>query len=49
MKTAKTAKTAIALTLIGLFATNVAMALPGFSEEAPQSSVDTCVAAVERG
>ena len=43
----KNAKTAIAFTLIGLFATNIAMALPGFNEDAPQSSVDTCVAAVD--
>ena len=43
----KTAKTAIAFTLIGLFATNIAMALPGFNEDAPQTSVDTCVAAVD--
>ncbi|MDJ0792784.1 MAG: hypothetical protein QNI98_00980 [Woeseiaceae bacterium] len=43
----KNAKTVAAFTLIGLFAANVAMALPGFDEEAPQSSVDTCVAAVD--
>ena len=36
----------IALTLAGLLAANVAFAVPGFSSEAPQSSVDTCVAAV---
>ena len=36
----------IALTLTGLLAANVAFALPGFSSDAPQSSVDTCVAAV---
>ncbi len=39
-------KTAIAFTLIGLFAANVAMALPGFDRDAPQSSVDTCVAEI---
>ncbi len=43
----KTAKTAAAISLIGLFTANVAMALPGFDEEAPQSSVDTCVAEVD--
>ena len=43
----KTAKTAAAFSLIGLFAANIAMALPGFDEEAPQRSVDTCVAAVD--
>ena len=43
----KTFKTAAAVSLIGLFAANVAMALPGFDEEAPKSSVDTCVAAVD--
>ncbi len=43
----KNAKTIAALSLIGLFAANVAMALPGFDEDAPQSSVDTCVAAVD--
>lgn len=39
-------KTAVALTLIGLFAANVALALPGFEEDAPKSSIDTCIAAV---
>ena len=43
----KTAKTAAALSLVGLFASSVAMALPEFDEDAPQSSVDTCVAAVD--
>ncbi len=43
----KTAKTAAALSLIGLFTANVATALPGFDEDAPQSSVDACVAAVD--
>ena len=37
----------IALTLTGLLAANVAFALPGFSDEAPESSVDACVAAVD--
>jgi hypothetical protein len=37
----------IALTLTGLLAANVAFALPGFTDEAPKSSVDTCVAAVD--
>jgi hypothetical protein len=40
-------KTAISLTLIGLFAANVASALPEFTKEAPQSSIDTCVAEVD--
>jgi len=39
-------KIAISLTLIGLFTANVAFALPDFTTEAPQSSVDTCVAQV---
>ena len=43
----KHAKSAVAFTLIGLFAANVAMALPGFDEDAPQRSVDSCVAAVD--
>lgn len=37
----------IALTLIGLLAANVAFAAPGFSSEAPRSSVETCIAAVD--
>jgi hypothetical protein len=40
-------KRKIALTLAGLLAANVAVAVPGFSAEAPQSSVETCVAAVD--
>lgn len=40
-------KTAISLGLTGLLAANVALALPGFSEEPPQSSVDACVAEVD--
>ena len=39
-------KTAVSLTLIGLFVTNVAFAIPGFTTDAPQSSIDTCVAEV---
>ena len=39
-------KRKIALSLMALLAANVAFALPGFDEEAPQSSVDACVAAV---
>ena len=39
-------KTALSLTLVGLFATNVAFAIPGFSTDAPQNSIDTCVAEV---
>ena len=40
-------KTVISLGLTGLLAANVAFALPGFSEEPPQSSVDACVAEVD--
>jgi hypothetical protein len=36
-------KTAISLTLIGLFAANIAFALPEFQKEAPQSSIDSCL------
>ncbi|MDH5455914.1 MAG: hypothetical protein OEY37_07565 [Gammaproteobacteria bacterium] len=39
-------KIAVALTLLGLFAANVAFAVPGFTSDAPQSSIDTCVAEV---
>ena len=40
-------KTAVSLTLIGLFAANFAFALPDFPKEAPQSSIDACVAEVD--
>jgi hypothetical protein len=40
-------KTAISLILIGLFAANIAFALPEFTKDAPQSSIDTCVAEVD--
>ncbi len=40
-------KIAISLTLVGLFAANVAFAIPEFTTEARQSSVDTCVAQVD--
>lgn len=39
-------KTVLSLTLVGLFATNVAFAIPGFTTDAPQSSIDTCIAEV---
>ncbi len=39
-------KIALSLTLIGLFAANVAYAIPGFTTDAPKSSVETCVAEV---
>jgi len=39
-------RTAVSLALVGLFAANIAFAVPGFTTEAPQSSVDTCVAQV---
>ncbi|MEL7187841.1 MAG: hypothetical protein AAFN50_15640 [Pseudomonadota bacterium] len=42
----KISKSAVSVTLLGLFAANVAMALPGFTKDAPQSSVDTCLAEV---
>lgn len=40
-------KTALSLTLVGLFVANVAFALPDFSSEAPQESIDTCIAEVD--
>ena len=43
----RTARIAAAFSLIGLFVASAAMALPEFDEEAPQSSVDTCIAAVD--
>ena len=39
-------KIALSLTLIGLFAADLAFAMPAFDVEAPQSSVDVCVAEV---
>ena len=39
-------KSATTLSLVGLFTANVAFALPSFTEDAPQSSVDTCLAEV---
>lgn len=39
-------KAAISLTLIGLFAANVASAIPGFATEADPRSVDACLAQV---
>lgn len=39
-------KIVLSLTLIGLFAANLAFAMPAFEVEAPQSSVDACVAEV---
>ena len=41
-------KILVSLTLIGLFAANVALALPEFSSEPPPASVDTCIAEVDR-
>ena len=40
-------KTAVSLTLVGLFAANIAFALPEFEKEAPQTSIDSCVAQVD--
>ena len=40
-------KNAVSLALTGLLAANVALAVPAFSTDAPQSSVDTCVAEVD--
>ena len=42
----KISKTAVSVALASLFAANVAFALPGFTKDAPQSSVDTCLAEV---
>ena len=39
-------KIAVSLGLAGMLAANVALAVPGFSEEAPRSSVEACVAEV---
>ena len=39
-------KIAISLTLMGLTAANVALALPEFTTNAPESSVNTCIAEV---
>jgi hypothetical protein len=39
-------KIALSLTLIGLFVADFAFAMPAFDPEAPQSSVDICVAEV---
>ena len=39
-------KIALSLTMIGLFAANVAFAIPGFSTEASPASVDACLAQV---
>ena len=39
-------KTAVSLGLAGLLAANLAFALPEFTEDAPQSSVDTCIAVI---
>lgn len=43
----KIANTAAGLTLIGLFVANTADALTDFVEDAPQSSIDTCLAEVK--
>ena len=43
----KISKTNVSIALMGLFAANVALAVPGFSTEAPQASVDACIAAVK--
>ena len=42
----KISKTAVSVALASLFAANVAFAMPGFTQDAPQSSVDTCLAEV---
>jgi len=39
-------KIAISLTLVGLFAANVAFAVPGFSTDASPQSIDACLAQV---
>ncbi len=43
----KISKSSVSLALIGLFAVNIALAMPGFPTDAPQASIDTCVAAVK--
>jgi hypothetical protein len=43
----KNHKILISLTLIGLFAANVAFALPEFTRDAPQSSIESCLAEVD--
>ena len=43
----KNQKILISLTLIGLFAANVAFALPEFKKDVPQSSIDSCIAEVD--
>ena len=42
----KISKSAVSVALVSLFAANVALAVPGFPKDAPQSSVDTCLAEV---
>lgn len=39
-------KIAVSLALLGLFAANIAFAVPGFTTEVPQRGIDTCVAEV---
>lgn len=42
----KISKAAVSISLASLFVANVALAMPGFSQDAPESSVDTCLAEV---
>lgn len=42
----KVSKAAVSVTLVSLFTANVALAMPGFSKDAPESSVDACLAEV---
>lgn len=42
----KVSKTAVSITLVGLFVANAAFALPVVTKDAPRSSVDTCIAEV---
>jgi hypothetical protein len=41
-------KTVISLSLLTLFAANIALAQPGLDMEAPKSSIETCVAEVAK-
>jgi hypothetical protein len=45
-KTMMNRKIAVSLTLIGLFAANIAFAVPGFSTDASPASIDACLAEV---
>jgi hypothetical protein len=46
-KTMLNRKTVVSLGFAGLLFANVALALPGFSDEAPRATVDVCIAEVD--